>query len=125
LTHLKSRYEDYLQKERGLSAVTGSRYWPYIRKFIFERFGNKSMLFCELCPQDIGRFILRHELEKTTKKAQLMVTAMRSFLRFLFRYGETKCDLSTAVPTVAAWRLSEVPKYIKPEEVESLLKSCD
>lgn len=125
LTHLKSQYENYLQKERGLSEVTGSRYWPYIRKFIFERFGNKSMLFCELCPKDIDRFILRHAHEKTPKAAQLMVAAMRSFFRFLFRYGETKCDLSTAVPSVAAWRLSEVPKYIKPEDVESLLESCD
>jgi integrase len=50
---------------------------------------------------------------------------MRSFLRFLYRYGETKCDLSAAVPTVPAWRLSEVPKYIKPQEVEALLESCD
>ena len=50
LTHLKSRYEDYLLKARGLSTVTGSRYWPYIRRFILERFGNKSMRFCELCP---------------------------------------------------------------------------
>lgn len=125
LTHLKSRYEDYLLKERGLSTVTGSRYWPYIRRFILERFGNKSMRFCQLCPQDIDRFLLSHAHKRTPKVAQLMVSAMRSFLRFLFRYGETKCDLSTAVPTVAAWRLSEVPKYIKPEEVESLLESCD
>jgi site-specific recombinase XerD len=125
LTHLKNRYGDYLQKERGLSEITGSRYWPYIRRFIFERFGNKSMWFCELCPQDIDRFLLSHASEHTPKTVQLMVSAMRSFLRFLFRYGETKCDLSTAVPTVAAWRLSEIPKYIKPEEVESLLESCD
>jgi site-specific recombinase XerD len=54
-----------------------------------------------------------------------MVSAMRSFLRFLFRYGETKSDLSTAVPTVPAWRLSGIPKYIKLEEIESLLESCD
>ena len=125
LTHLKSRYEDYLQKERGLSTETGSRYWPYIRRFIFERFGNKSMQLCELCPHDIDRFLLSHAREQTPKVAQLMVSAMRSFFRFLFRYGETKCDLSTAVPTVAAWRLSEVPKHIKAEEVESLLESCD
>ena len=83
------------------------------------------MQLCELCPQDIDRFLLSHAHEQTPKVAQLMVSAMRSFLRFLFRYGETKCDLSTAVFTVAAWRLSEVPKYIKPEEVESLLESCD
>jgi site-specific recombinase XerD len=83
------------------------------------------MEFCELCPQDIDRFFIRHAREQTPKTAQLMVSAIRSFLRFLFRYKETKCDLSKAVPTVAAWRLSEVPKYIKPEEVESLLQSCD
>ena len=125
LTHLKGRYENFLLTERGLSTVTGSRYWPYIRRFIFERSGNKSMGFCELCPQDIDRFLLSHAREQTPKTAQLMVSAMRSFLRFLFRFGETKCDLSTAVPTVAAWRLSEVPKHIEPEKVESLLESCN
>lgn len=125
LTHLKNRYEDYLLKERGLSPVTGSRYWPYIQKFILERFGNKSMRFGELCQQDIDRFLFRHAREKTPKVAQLMVSAIRSFMRFLFRYGEIKCDLSTAVPTVAAWRLSEVPKYIKAEDVECLLENCD
>jgi site-specific recombinase XerD len=125
LTHLKSRYEDYLLKERGLSTTTGTRYRPYIQRFLHERFGNTPMRFCELCSQDIDRFLLRHARERTPKAAQLMVTSVRSFLRFLFRYGETKSDLSSAVPTVAAWRLSEVPKYIKPEEVESLLDSCD
>jgi site-specific recombinase XerD len=125
LAHLKSQYDDYLLKERGLSTVTGSRYWPYIQRFILERFDNKPMRLCELCPQDIDSFLIRHVHERTARVAQLMVSAMRSFLRFLFRYGETKCDLSTAVPTVAAWRLSEVPKYIKPEEIESLLESCD
>jgi integrase/recombinase XerD len=125
LTPIKSRYEDYLLKERGLSTATGSRYWPYIQRFLLERFGDNPMRLYELCPQDTDRFLLSHAHERTPKAAQLMVSAMRSFLRFLFRYGETKCDLSTAVPAVVAWRLSDVPKYIKPEEIESLLESCD
>jgi integrase len=29
------------------------------------------------------------------------------------------------VPTVADWRLSTVPKYLTPEEVERLLKACN
>jgi site-specific recombinase XerD len=125
MTLLKNRYEDYLQKERGLSPEAGPRYWPYIQRFLLERFGDKPMRFCQLGPQDIDRFLLSHAREQTPKTAQLMVSAMRSFLRFLFRCGETKCDLSTAVPAVAAWRLSDVPKYIKPEEVECLLDSCN
>jgi len=125
LADLKSRYEDYLLKERGLSTVTGSRYWPYIQRFLVARFGDNPMRLCELCPQDIDHFLLRHAHERTPKAAQLMVSAMRSFLRFLFRYGETRRDLSTAVPTVPAWRLSEVPKYIKLEEIELVLEACD
>ena len=123
--HLKSQYDDYLLKERGLSTVAGSRYWPYIQKFLCERYGNRPMRLYDLCPQDIDRFLLGHAHERTPKAAQLMVSAMRSFFRFLFRYGETKRDLSTAVPTIPSWRLSDVPKYIKPEEVESLLESCN
>lgn len=125
LTQLKNRYQNFLLKERGLSPVTWSRYWPYIQRFLLERFGNKPMQFGELYPQDIDRFVLSHAHKRTPKVAQLMVSAMRSFFRFLFRYGETKRDLSAAVPTVAAWRLSEVPKYLKAEGVESLLNSCD
>jgi site-specific recombinase XerD len=78
-----------------------------------------------LCPQDINRFLIRHAQSRTPKVAQLMVTALRSFFRFLFQHGETEGDLSKAVLTVPSWRLAEVPKYLKPEEVECLLHACD
>lgn len=57
--------------------------------------------------------------------AQGMGGALRSFFRFLLQHGEVERDLAIWVPTVAAWRLSTVPKYLKPEEVERLLKACD
>lgn len=54
-----------------------------------------------------------------------MVTAMRSFFRFLFRYAETERDFSAVVPTVPTWKLAEIPKYLKPDELQSLLEACD
>ena len=125
LTSLKRRYDDYLRKERGLSAATASRYWPFLQRFLLERFGDGPMRLWELEPQDIASFLLRHAHDRTPKVAQLMVTALRSFFRFLFRYEETKCDLSAVVPTVASWRLAEVPKHLKPDELESLLEACN
>jgi site-specific recombinase XerD len=53
-----------------------------------------------------------------------MVTAIRSFLRFLHQDGEIDTNLAAAVPTVANWRFSELPKFLKPEETEHLLQSC-
>ena len=125
LTSIKNRYLSFLRKERGLSALTTSRYWRVVQPFLIERFSDGPLLFCNLGRQDINRFLLRHAHETTPKVAQLMVTTMRSFFRFLFRYGETKRDLSAIVPTVPSWRLTEVPKYLNPDEVETILETCD
>ena len=125
LTSIKNRYEHFLLKERGLSALTTSRYWLILRPFLIERFGDGPLLFRELGQQDINRFLLRHAHETTPKVAQLMVSTLRSFFRFLFRYGETKRDLSAIVPTVPSWRLTEVPKYLNPDELETILEACD
>ena len=54
-----------------------------------------------------------------------MTTAFRSFFRFLFQKGELKADLAASVPTVADWRLSTVPKYLTPEEVDRVLQACN
>ena len=61
----------------------------------------------------------------TPKRAQLMVSALRSFFRFLLQRGEIATDLAACVPAVADWRLSTVPKYLSAEEIERLLSSCD
>ncbi len=125
LASLKNRYENYLRKERGLSTVTASRYWPYLQRFLIEQFGDGPIRLRELSQQAIENFFLRHAHDRTPKVAQLMVAAMRSFFRFLFRYGETERDLSAAVPTVPTWRLTEVPKYLKPDQLQSLLEISD
>ena len=54
-----------------------------------------------------------------------MTTAFRSFFRYLFQKGELQANLAAAVPTVADWRLSTVPKYLAPKEVKRVLKSCN
>jgi site-specific recombinase XerD len=53
-----------------------------------------------------------------------MVTALRSFFRYLFQHGQTESDLARAIPTVPEWRLAEVPKFLKPEEVERVVHAC-
>jgi site-specific recombinase XerD len=54
-----------------------------------------------------------------------MTSALRGFLRFLFFRGDINSDLAACVPTVADWRLSELPTSLAPEKVELLLHNCD
>ena len=122
LGRLKTRYEEYLRKERGLSPATGYRHWFVLRRFLDERFGDGPIRLRALRPDDVTHCLLRHA---PRRGVQLHVSVLRSFLRFLFQEGDTDRDLSAAVPRVRRWRLVDVPKYLKPAEVEALFASCD
>jgi integrase len=47
------------------------------------------------------------------------------FLRFLIAEGQCPAALHAAIPKLAHWRLSRLPRYFQPEEVERLIASCD
>jgi site-specific recombinase XerD len=124
LATLRRQYANHLEKERGLTADTVAGYWPFIRRFVVERFGDGPIGVRELAPDDVSRFLLRHARSGSPKVARLMVTALRSFFRFLFQHGQTEIDLAGAIPAVPEWRLAEVPKYLKSEEVERVVRAC-
>lgn len=128
LAALQRRYENYLHKERGLSPVTSAQYWYFLRNFLVERFGDAPsglVRLCELVPGDISGFLLRFVRSGSSGRARRITTALRSFLRFLFQHGETGVDLTGAVPTVPAYRLVEVPKYLTQVEVERVVHACE
>lgn len=52
-------------------------------------------------------------------------TALRMFLRFLIAEGRCRAGLLGAIPVVAHWRLAALPRYLPPEDVESLIVCCD
>lgn len=122
---LVGEYEEYLRAERGLAGATVVGYRPYVCRFVEERFGEQPLRLGELGPRDISIFIIRHVHSMSPGTAKLMVTALRSFFRFLFQRGQIEANLAEAVPAVADWRLSTVPKYLRAEEIDRLLDACD
>ena len=90
-----------------------------------QRFRGRPLCLKALKASDISDFVLRYSPSMAVRRAQLMTTAFRSFFRFLFLKGELQADLAASVPTVANWRLSTVPKFLTPKEVERVLKACN
>jgi integrase len=54
-----------------------------------------------------------------------MVTALRSFFRYLLHRGEVRTDLAACVPTVPRWSFSVLPKFLSTEAVKRVLKNCN
>jgi len=118
-------FEAFLYTERGLSQSTVVRYLLVIRGFLDERFGCKAPHLGRLRPQDLHDFIL-HEIQRVSRsQGKMVVTALRSFLRFLLQRGAIQSDLACTLPGVACWRLSHLPKSLPPDQVERLLARCD
>ncbi len=122
---VEEQYATYLREERGLSRATLVNYIPLVRRFLVDRFGKGLVGLGQLRADDAPRFVLRHAHAMSPGRAKLLVTTLRSFLRFLHLRGETATNLAPSVPTVADWRLAKLPKFIPVEDVHRLLCACD
>lgn len=125
IASLFSQYEAYLRQERALTEGTISEYVSIAGTFVRERLPEAGTRCDALGAADVHAFLLARVDRIAPKRAQYIGSALRSFLRFLFMRGETRTDLALAVLAVRRWRLSTVPRYMSPRDVERLLRSCD
>jgi site-specific recombinase XerD len=115
----------YLSQERGLSQSTLHNYVPVIEQFLSERFHHRAPNFGMLRAPDVTGFVVRQARRLSPVRAQLMVTALRSFFRYLRHRGAMSTDLTGCVPTVPNWSLSTLPKFLPADDVERILECCD
>lgn len=118
-------YEQYLRDARGLAEATIINYVPFIRCFLKERFGDEPISLSRLCASDVVSFVRRQAPHLNGKRAKLLTTAMRSFLRYARYRGEVVLDLAAAVPIVANWSRPSIPRAISTDQVNQLLGSID
>jgi len=122
---LLERYRGYLILERGLTAATARGYLDSVRPFVAGRARQDGLDMAGLTASDVNRFVLDACPHRGTGSAKLIVTALRSLLNFLHLSGEAAESLVSAVPSVAGWTLSGLPKGLRADELRRLLASCD
>jgi site-specific recombinase XerD len=122
---LTERYQRHLLDDQGLAESTVVNYTWHVQKFLSEQFGVGAVHLSSLQARDAITFIRRTARDHSSRHAQLLVAALRSFFRFLHYQGETETDLAPALPNVANWALSSLPKYISAGAVQRVLDECD
>ena len=125
LERLVGEYERFLLNERNLAFGSVGHARLTARRFLTETFGDGPLTFSKLRAPDVTAFIQRHAHDHGPFAARHLVRGMRSMLRYLYYKGLIDTDLSLAVPTVASWRLSTLPKHLPAAEVRQLLRHCD
>jgi site-specific recombinase XerD len=118
-------FAQHLLLARGLAGTTIANYVPFIRGFLEGRFGDGPVVLSRLRASDVVRFVRPQAPLLHPKRAKLLTTALRSFLRYACFRGKAKLDLAAAVPVVATWSMSSIPRAIAANQVRQLLASID
>jgi site-specific recombinase XerD len=118
-------FDRYLSEERGLSMATRINYRFFTQRFLSVQFGGKPIRFTALHAKDVIRFIRNQAPRLSPKRAGLMVSALRSFFRYLRHRADISTDLAACVPSIANWQLSSLPKFLQPHQVQQVLSQCD
>ena len=118
-------YAQYLHDARLLARATIVNYVPFVRGFLTDRFGYGPVRLARLNAGDVVRFVQHQAPQLHLKRAKLLTTALRSFLRYARYRGEVALDLAAAVPIVANWSMPSIPRAIGANHVRQLLASID
>jgi integrase/recombinase XerD len=118
-------YAQHLREARALARTTIINYVPFIRGFLTSRFGDGPVRLSGLTARDVVRFVQRQAPLLHLKRAKLLTSALRSFLRYARYRGEVTLDLAAAVPVVANWSMPSIPRAIGADQTRQLLASID
>jgi integrase/recombinase XerD len=111
----------WMREHRGTSEQTLYNYGLPIRKLI-RRLGEDPS---KLDARRLRKFVLNQSRNAGWAAAKRCTTALRMFLRFLIAEGRCRAGLLGAIPALAHWRLSSLPRYLPPGEIERVINSCD
>jgi integrase/recombinase XerD len=122
---LLATFRRYLEHERGLVPAAARGYVDKVRSFVARFDGPDGLELWRVDVAEVRGFVVEVCPRLGRRAAQLTVVALRPLLRFLHLEGVLERSLAGAVPSVAGWRLSGLPKRLEPGQVDALLASCD
>ncbi len=125
LDSLIETYREDQRRTRGLREGTLDGYERLVRMFVRAALGEDPIDPTRLSVGDVVGFVAVMQARFSPCSMKAVRTALRSFFRFLRVEGLCDGRLELAVPRVAHWRLSTLPRYLSDAQLAMLLASLD
>ena len=117
-----AEYRRYLVQQRGLAESCLPNYTSFVEKFLSDRFAESEPSLADICSADVTSFITLQVSQLSRGRAKLLVTALRSYLRYLLHQGDITVALAGCIPSVATWSLATTPKSLPAGTVQRVLE---
>lgn len=112
---------DWMRRHRGASDATLRIYRFELRAFIKE-LGEDPRMYDA---RNLRQFVLDKNRRSGWASTRKSICAIRMFLRFLISQGKCPASLYASVPSFVHWRLSALPRYLQPDQVEKIIATAD
>lgn len=110
-------FEQWMKVHRGVKQATLLNYRHHLID-VLKSLGDDPTKFTAA---KLRTFILKGTHSNKIEVSKTRITATRMFLRYLISTNRCESNLEHAIPKVAYWRLSTLPKYLPPEDIESIV----
>lgn len=117
-------YAQYLTRQRGLASGTVRGYTQVAKLFLTRWVADGDLELSGVNAEAVTGFVVDESRRRSVGAAQVLVTALRSLLRFLFLEGRIAQPLAGAVPAVSAPK-GFLPRGLGDAVLTALLASCD
>ncbi len=115
-------FESWMIRHRGLTTNTVvSCYRPILVRFL----GSVGDQPSSYTASSIRAFILEQASHYSRSHTTVIMSAVRMFLRHLATTGACLPAIIAAVPTVAHWKKTTLPRGLDREDVERIVAACD
>jgi len=117
------RYDEYLRDVRGLSTGTRRHRALIVGRLLQRKFADRPIDIAWLRPEDIRRFLADQlDVRRTPSNASQLASALRSYCRYRTTCGDQVGALTAVITNPVHWKLSSLPRALKPDEADRLLQ---
>ena len=117
---LLGEFRSLMRQHRGVTETTLDVY-QIVLVDLFEALGDDPSTYTA---EALRRFVLQRARPHGIWHAKGTAVAVRTFLRVCSATGRCTAGLEYAIPSFASWRLSSVPRFLAPEEVNRVIDAC-
>lgn len=122
---LVGAYIDFCRDHGGLRPATRSTYRRELLNFRSFLRRRRLRDLHELGAAELDAFLMRRSKSMSARSLRSVVTALRSFLRYLLLHGHIRRDLAASVVRPSRFRDDLRPKYLPWRKIEELLVGID
>lgn len=120
------RFDEYMDRVRGLAPNTRKQSIAVIRRLLFGQFADRAIVLSTFRPDDIRKFVAcQGEFCKVPASIKATVSALRGYFRYRTTLGDKVHHLIGVTSFPANWQQATLPKTLNNDEVERLLAALD